>query len=92
MDDNTSQEFNSEFVSEELGSEEVSSEEVSSEVVYTESVIPDSTLNQIAEIHSTAIIGLALFGSLFFLIAFDIIYKKLSRFFQVGKEICYGYS
>lgn len=77
----SSEEFSSEVSSSEEGSSEVMDSAESSSQVYSETSIPDETLTQISEMHSAVIIGLAMFGSLFFLLVFDIVFKKLSRFF-----------
>ena len=65
--------------SSEMDPEETSdiSFEYSSEV----QVIPEETINQISDLHTIGVMGLAMFGTMFFLWVFDFAYKKLAHFF-----------
>lgn len=67
------------FSTSEVSSEDTSEDtsEVSSEV----QVIPQTTIDQISNLHTISIMGLAMFGTMFFLWVFDFVYKKLSHLF-----------
>ena len=67
------------FSTSEVSSED--SSEDSSEVTSEIQVIPQSTIDQISNLHTLSIMGLAMFGTMFFLWVFDFIYKKLSHLF-----------
>lgn len=76
-------EFQEEGSSDEMeDSSEVSSEELpTSEEFSSEIGIPEETIAQIKDLHTIGIMGLAMFGTIFFLWVFDFLYKKLSHFF-----------
>lgn len=79
LSENTSEET-SEEISENTSEDtsEDSSETTSEIVVET---IPEETLNQISDLHTLGVMGLAMFGTMFFLWLFDFLYKKLAHYF-----------
>ena len=84
-------EENSEILSEEVSEEgsevtmeessEVMSEDSSEIVILSEVQIPEDIQSKITDLHLVGIMGLAMFGTMFFLWVFDFLYKKLAHYF-----------
>ena len=77
-------EYDEEFDStSDMDSEETSevTSELSSEYSSEVQVIPVETIDQISDLHTIGFMGLAMFGTMFFLWVFDFVYKKLSHLF-----------
>jgi len=73
----SSEEYDEEIENVNEESSEESSEVTTEEVVY----LPEQTQKEISGLYQFGLMGVAMFGTMFFLWVFDFLYKKLQHYF-----------